>query len=222
MKVKDFISALNVSRASYYRFMRQRGKNKGIGSDTFLNALLFFRGGEELGILRPERMDSGGKAPIRSATKSTSRPAVLQLSGELDDAVEVYDSCDEVRRKIKNHLRRRGANEAQLLRDLYAQFHGPRMPKALQSAQLNKFCGQKGAMTGNMSGIYYAAYVLFEKERITMRRPKSRHRLAMEDAWYMQGGVDVKTNLNSAVYICASDSEIFMNSVGQVRSLRVR
>lgn len=222
MKVKDFINALNVSRASYYRFMRQHGNNKGIGSDTFRNALLFFREGEKLGILMPKRVDSRGKTPIRSATKSTSRTAVLQLRGELDDAVEVYDSCDEIRRKIKNHLRRRGGNEARLLRDLHAQFHGPRMPKALQTAQLSKFCGQQGAMAGNMSGIYYAAYVLFEKERITMRRPKSRHRLAMEDAWYMQGGVDVKTNLNSAVYICASDSEMFRNSVGQVRSLRVR
>jgi hypothetical protein len=76
-------------------------------------------------------------------------------------------------------------------------------------------------MAGNMSGIYYAAYVLFEKKRIATRRPKSRHRMAMEEAWYMQRGVDVKTDLNHAVYICAADSEIFVDELGQVRSLRI-
>ena len=131
IKVKDFINALNISRASYYHFIRQYRNNKGIRSDTFQNALLFFREGEKLGILMPKRVDLRGKTPIRSAIKSTSRIVVLQLRGELDNTVKVYDSYDEIRRKIKNHLRRRGGNEARLLRDLYAQFHGPHMLKAL-------------------------------------------------------------------------------------------
>ena len=104
IKVKEFINTLNVSAASYYRFMRQHGKNKGTGSDTFLNALLFFREREELGILMRKERNLGGQPPTRSPTNSTSRTAVLRLDGEIDNAVEVYDSCDKIRRKIKNHL----------------------------------------------------------------------------------------------------------------------
>jgi hypothetical protein len=89
MKVNELINTLNISNASYYRFMRQRGRNKGIGSDTFSNALLFFRRGEELGNLVPKGMDLKMEVPTQSATYSTNWIAVPHLDGELDDAVEV-------------------------------------------------------------------------------------------------------------------------------------
>lgn len=54
-------------------------------------------------------------------------------------------------------------------------------PRQIQSKQLHDFLSKKGAMAGNSSCIYYAAYVYFEKLRIKEGKKKSVMREEMED-----------------------------------------
>lgn len=108
-------------------------------------------------------------------------------TGEETDSVKVYDSCDEIRKKIAAHLRKPGVTAAQFCRDLLAQYHGDKKPPQIQSGQLTKFRGYKGADTGNTSCVFYAAYVFFEKMRLAEGKPKSKHRLEMEKIWSPKG-----------------------------------
>jgi hypothetical protein len=113
-------------------------------------------------------------------------------TGEETDSVEIYDSCDEIRKKIAAHLRKPNNTAAQLCRDLLAQYHtAERKPPQIQSGQLTKFRGYKGADTGNTSCVFYAAYVFFEKIRLAEGKPKSKHRLEMEEIWGGKGGFNV-------------------------------
>lgn len=113
-------------------------------------------------------------------------------TGEDTDSVEVYDTCDEVRKKISAYLRKPNTTAAQFCRDLLAQYHtDEKKPSRIQSTQLTKFRGYKGADTGNTSCVFYAAYVFFEKVRLAEGKPKSKHRLEMEDIWGGKGGFDI-------------------------------
>jgi len=112
--------------------------------------------------------------------------------GEETDSVEVYDTCDEVRKKISAYLRKPNTTAAQFCRDLLAQYHtDEKKPSRIQSTQLTKFRGYKGADTGNTSCVFYAAYVFFEKVRLAEGKPKSKHRLEMEEIWGGKGGFDI-------------------------------
>jgi hypothetical protein len=222
MTVKDFVAALKITSVGYYRFMKQYGKDKGSYSDTFVQATRFFQKRAAQGLPMPKKKRKI-TAPTTSKSAATNPvPAAasldIQLGGESDDAVPIYDSCDEIRRKINAHLRKPDVTQSQFLRDLHAQFQGPRRPTSLQSAQLSRFRSQKGPVTGNTSGIYYAAYLFFEKQRLAAGKPKSKHREDMEDAWAWQGGVDVKRNLNNCGLLTAVGRQTLrMNELGLMR-----
>lgn len=129
-----------------------------------------------------------------TAASSTSSASSLDVSdteipGLRDDAVPVYDSCDEIRTKIASHLSRPGVTQASFLRTLAAQFFTEE--RKFQSKQLNTFRGYKGADKGNTSAIFYASYVYFERLRIKDGGEKSAHRLEMEGVW--PNGFEVKT-----------------------------
>ncbi|KAI1497727.1 hypothetical protein F5X99DRAFT_432734 [Biscogniauxia marginata] len=78
---------------------------------------------------------------------------------------------------------------AQFCRDLYAQLHRPTC-KSFQSKMLNDFRGKKGPLAGCTSSIFYATYVYFEKKRIAEGKPKSQHRIKMEEIWAKHGGFE--------------------------------
>lgn len=107
----------------------------------------------------------------------------LSLPGEESDSVPVYDTCDEVRRKISAHLRRPGVTQAQFCREIRAQFHSADKPANIQNVQLDRFRSAKGPRAGAKSVIFYGAYVFFEKARIKQGRNKSKHRQEMEKLW---------------------------------------
>jgi hypothetical protein len=221
--------------------MNQHGPDKGQCTDTYLRGLRFFQKRLAKGTPMPRKKratapkvssssakgGSKGAAAGSSAGSSkaaaTTSPAAtdnIQLDGELVDAVEVYDSCNEIRKKISAHLRKPGVTQAQFCRDLHAQFHGPRKPATVSGAQLNTFRGQKGPVSGNTSCVYYAAYVFFEKERLAAGRPKTQHRVDMEDAWGVDHGVDVKTVLKNSQYFTLPGEKVVMNNLGRVEIKR--
>jgi hypothetical protein len=113
------------------------------------------------------------------------------------------DTCDDVRRKINAHLKKPSVTQAAFLRAASASFHNP--PRTLNARQLSAFRSKKGAVNGNTSGIYYGAYVYFEKLRIKEGKPKSKKREEMEEIHAKDGGIDTK-NMQDRLLTIAGDS----------------
>jgi hypothetical protein len=84
------------------------------------------------------------------------------------------DTCDDVRRKINAHLKKPGVAGASFLRHVAAQYHA--VSKKPTSRDLSAFRSKKGPYAGNMSAIFYGAYVHFEKLRIKEGKPKGKKR----------------------------------------------
>ncbi|KAI4848555.1 hypothetical protein E4T44_03864 [Aureobasidium sp. EXF-8845] len=196
MKIGQFCDAIGVSGNAYRRFMAQHGKFAGEGSDVYRSAWLFFKKREMAGLKISTKKQKTAATASSSTSAASRKDAVpdissIHLDGEESDSVEVFDSCDEIRKKIAAYLRRPKTTAAQLCRDLLAQYHTDKKPPQIQSGQLTKFRGYKGADTGNTSCVFYAAYVFFEKLRLAEEKPKSKHRLEMEEIWGGRGGFDI-------------------------------
>ncbi|KAF2656242.1 hypothetical protein K491DRAFT_692261 [Lophiostoma macrostomum CBS 122681] len=186
MKVGEFQKAINVTSKSYSTFMTQNGPYKGSGSSVYYSAWAFFQKREMRGLKMPKK-----KAKTDAAGNDQGVDiAGVVLPGEDDDSVEIYDTCDEIRRKISAHLQKPGVTQAQFLRDVAAQYRTTE--KRLQSKQLNDFRSKKGPYAGNTSAIFYGAYVLFEKLRLQEGKPKSKKRQEMEQVWSREGGMDTE------------------------------
>ncbi|KAK3393458.1 hypothetical protein B0H63DRAFT_387484 [Podospora didyma] len=123
---------------------------------------------------------AGGKPAFNSAGVDISG---ITLPGEETDSVPLFDSCDEIRRKINAHLKGPGVTQAQFCRDILAQFKSENRPTKLQGSQLARFRGMKGPTSGAKSTIFYGAYVFFEKIRIKEGKNKTNHRLEKEKEW---------------------------------------
>ncbi|KAK8094328.1 hypothetical protein PG997_001013 [Apiospora hydei] len=137
--------------------------------------------------------DASARSSNRSSSGSLPDITEIHLDGEEDDAVPIYDTCDEVRRKISAHLRKTpGLTEAEFRRTLFAQLHKSK-GKGIQSKQLSDFQCARGSRAGIQSCVYYAAYVYFEKLRLARGQPESEHREIMEDL-YIDG---IDRNVNS-------------------------
>ncbi|KAJ7726693.1 hypothetical protein DFH07DRAFT_714555, partial [Mycena maculata] len=111
----------------------------------------------------------------------------ITLPGDEDGSVEIYDTCDELRRKINALLRTGTITKAALLRDMSRAAYA-RAPN-IQSKQLNDFLTKKGPTRGSTSRVCYAAYVYFEKDRSAKGKAKSKHRRNMEERWGGEGGL---------------------------------
>jgi hypothetical protein len=232
MKVGEFQRAIDVSGPGYSRFLAQNGRDKGFGSDTYYRAWKFFKKRELQGKKMPTKKrvktaaSSAAAAQGTVVKKSGSETSNgkdlsnIQLEGEEDDEVPVYDTCDEIRKKISAHLRKEGIVVAAFLRDLQAQYHTTKAPTKIQSVQLNSFRNKKGPSAGNTSCVFYASYCFFEKLRIAEGKKKSTHRLDMEDI-YGYAGMNVTTVITNVAYVCSVSHTIVQDKYGQIRSVRL-
>ncbi|KAI9770063.1 MAG: hypothetical protein M1839_003291 [Geoglossum umbratile] len=214
VKIGEFCKAIDVSNKSYNDFLRQNGRDKGMMSNTFIGALRFFQKREAAGVPLPRK-----KAKTSAPASTKNRETAVQLNeitlpGEQTDSVEVYDSCDEIRRKINAHLKKDGVTQASFLRDLRAQYHT--RDNRMQSTQLQAFRGKKGPAAGNTSSVFYAAYVFFEKLRIKEGKKKSKHREAMEGVWAHKGGFDTEYSSHRG-YWAPKGASVHMDQYGLVR-----
>lgn len=89
--------------------------------------------------------------------------------------------------------------------------------KTIQSKQLSDFLAHSGATGGNTSKVCYASYVYFEKKRIAEEKPKSKHRLRMEDEWAHEGGLTRERRWQES-YIVPRGMKVVENQYGQIRS----
>ncbi|KAM7221820.1 hypothetical protein V8F06_002813 [Rhypophila decipiens] len=142
----------------------------------------------------------------RTAQRDASKPDPLDVSGasldhDLDEEgeVRVFDTCDAIRRKIRTFLTKH-------------ESEGPR--RKIQHAQLTTFMDQRGTMTGNTTGVYYAAYVFFEKLRIKERKNKSADREVVES--YHVDGLDRSLAPENVYYLVSNDARgITMDKYGR-------
>ncbi|KAK8097326.1 uncharacterized protein PG998_005553 [Apiospora kogelbergensis] len=161
--------------------------------------------------------------PTRSTPQSgsgellTDGPDLSRINLEVGDdgLVPVFDTCDEIRLKINEHMRSTpGLTAAQFCRDLYVHLRGTKFT-GLQSKQLNDFKAKEGPRAGCSSSLFYAAYVFFEKLRIAQGQPKSRHRTNMETIWADQGGFDLKNDGRHGLNIPAGKTPV-MDEFGRI------
>ncbi|KAJ7764932.1 hypothetical protein B0H16DRAFT_1883488 [Mycena metata] len=138
----------------------------------------------------------------------------VTLPGDDDATVEIYDTCDELRRKINALLRTGTITKAALLRDMSraAYTDAPN----IQSKQLTDFLTKKGPTSGSTSRVCYASYVYFEKKRIAEGKAKSKHRRDMEDRWDGEGGLPRR---REEKYFCHVDDAVVQDALGSVRTV---
>ena len=222
MKVTHFQRACGINAGSYGRFMKLKGPYSGIDNQTYEAAFKFFKDREEKGLKIPANRNKKQKVDGGEGAKGGIDVGDLKnvhLDGEEDEQVEVYDTCDEVRRKIAAHLRKPGVTKASFCRDICAVAF-PNDTKSIQGSRLKDFQTKKGPDAGNSSTVFYAAYVYFEKLRIKEGKKKGKKREEMEEVWGNQGGFS--RELNRCSYICAAGRRPVMDSFGKVSMMRTR
>lgn len=208
MKVTEFQRACGINSNSYGRFMKLKGPFAGQGNQTYEAAFRFFT----------KRKAAGIKEPTKKKVKKSEESKKMDVSstileGEDDESVEVYDTCDDVRRKIAAYLREPNVTQAAFLRSLAQMLPDPTIK--LQSKQLKDFQNKKGPLAGNTSRIYYTAYVFFEKQRIQQGKPKSKKRLENEDVWVAEGGIRRDRQMDH--FYTGPGMNAYMDSHGRVR-----
>lgn len=215
MKVGEFCKALDVSDRSYYAFMKQNGPNNGTGSDTFMAAFEFFKKREIAGLKMPtaKKAKTTADKKLGKSGQGDDKYDVgdIKLHGEDWDGVPIFDTCDEVRRKINAYLREPGTSMAGFLREVGKTFSGP-PPQGMSTTSLKTFLSQHGCMQSAGSPIFYAAFVFFEKLRIKEKKPKNKKREEMERVWG-KGGME---RISSRHIICRADERPTEDEYGRI------
>ncbi|KAG8936889.1 hypothetical protein FRC02_009979 [Tulasnella sp. 418] len=105
----------------------------------------------------------------------------VELEGELEGCVPVYDDCSEIRRKIRVLQKTPGFKVSHWLKNI----------GNINSNSLRRFLNQSGPSTGAGNTIYYRAYIYFEKKRIFEGKTKSTKRIDNEHRY--PNGFELKT-----------------------------
>ncbi|KAI1092365.1 hypothetical protein F5B19DRAFT_206391 [Rostrohypoxylon terebratum] len=230
MRKPDFYKAIGCSGTVVQRFLSKSGPDAGKNSACYRPAWKWFKlKAPDAGKRQKTKAATDAASTPTSSSDSSSRsssPEILDilniddvhLPGEETEEVPVYDTCDEIRRKIAAHLRTTGDSKAKFCRDIYAQLPHPTV-KPFQTRQLGDFLRKQGANAGCTSKIFYAAYVFFEKKRIAERQPKSEHRLNMERIWASKGGFDLVHDDRCAVWLGPGES-FYINEYGELQIFR--
>ena len=132
------------------------------------------------------QMPQKKKAKTDAKSKGEFNVEGINIPGEDDESVAVFDTCAEIRKKINAHLRIPGISKAGFLHEIAKTLPEP-PTQGMSAKSLKTFLSQSMQMTSAGSPIYYAAYVLFEKLRIQQGKPKSKKREEMEEQWGMPG-----------------------------------
>ncbi|KAK7464496.1 hypothetical protein VKT23_006665 [Stygiomarasmius scandens] len=175
---------------------------------------------------RPREDDNDNDAPNTSKpakktakTKELTDLFSISLDGDDDGTVEIYDNCDQVRRKINQHLTKSGVKKAQFMRDIArAAYPSTNPTPSIQSKQLSDFLTKRGPTAGSTSRVFYAAYVYFEKMRLSEGKPKSAHRLEMEKQWDGKGGLPRERERG---YFVPQGYEVVQDKTGAVRTQKM-
>ncbi|KAE8383863.1 hypothetical protein BDV26DRAFT_250923 [Aspergillus bertholletiae] len=213
MKIGQFQDAIGVSSRSYNAFLKMSGQYKGSESNTYIFAHRFFAKRELQGIKEPKKKPISKQAKLDTQKKYDV--SGIQLPGEEEGKAPVYDTCDEVRKKIHAHLRDPNVTKAGFLREIVKTYPPERAAK-LQGNSLTRFLEMSGSNSGNTNAVFYAAYVFFEKIRIRDNQPKTKFREEMEGIWRSEGGFDIETSNNRGFW-CHESECVSVDKYGRVK-----
>ncbi|KIX93607.1 uncharacterized protein Z520_10785 [Fonsecaea multimorphosa CBS 102226] len=136
----------------------------------------------------------------------------IHLDGEDEEAVPVYDTCDDIRTKINRFLRETpSASNAGFVRTINAAVQSP-TTKTATAAQLSAFLKRKGPTGGAESPVFYNSYIFFEKLRIQRGKPKTKKRQEMETVWGADG-MELG-DMGKRRFFCHKDSRPVINQYG--------
>ncbi|KAK0385991.1 hypothetical protein NLU13_5828 [Sarocladium strictum] len=222
MKVGEFRDELGVSGPAYGRFMSRTGTWDGEYTDTYIEAVRFFKKRELAGLplslpksKRPKTI-AEKKQEQAGPNKSTDTHTLLEtddwmLPGEDDCSVLIYMTCNEVRKELRALLKK-GISQAALCRALSKQYP-EESGRSVSAANLRYFMGQNGVDAGNASTAFYAGYCLLEKLRLKSGKAKSDFREDMEDIY---GGMGFRTDSNKW-FIGPAGKTPMVDEYGRVR-----
>jgi hypothetical protein len=140
----------------------------------------------------------------------------IHLEGEEEENLSIFDTCDDIREKIKALLQSSSMTRAAFMR-LLCSAAFPTSKKKIQDRQLANFQGQDGPKKGCESNVFYAAYVYFEKLRVKNGEEKSEKRQDMEEIWDDEG---VPRKMERGGYIVRQGSEVYEDEYGVVVTSR--
>ncbi|EXA52042.1 hypothetical protein FOVG_00497 [Fusarium oxysporum f. sp. pisi HDV247] len=212
-KVGELQKTIGISGKSYNSFMNRTGTWDGENTDTYTKAHIFFKKRELQGL--PLKANKPKKAKTAASAKALEEVLdvsnVDPLPGESDGTVPIYDTCDEIRKKIRPMLAKEGMTQAAFIRAL-----NKNLPegKSVSPANMRYFMGRKGVRDGNTNIAFYAAYVFFEKKRIQAGKPKTQFRQKMEKAWGNKG-FDIEHGANQQ-YTCSAGEEPVVDEFGKI------
>ncbi|RSL79881.1 hypothetical protein CEP51_007013 [Fusarium floridanum] len=214
-KVGEFQRTIGVSSKAYLSFMNRTGTWDGDNCDTYHKAHRFFKKRELQGLplKAPKPKKPKTAASAKAAAEVLDVGGVDELPGEETGSVPVFDTCEEIRKKIRHVLARDGITQAAFIREINKS-----LPEgqSVSAANMRYFMGRKGPRDGNTNITFYAAYIFFEKKRIKAGKPKTDFREDMEAAWGPLG-FDREHGANTH-YIGSVDTVLAINRYGQVQS----
>jgi len=158
-------------------------------------------------------MAKAAKAAAAQATADLLDVSAITLDGDEGHDVPVHETCDMVRRKVRNFVGKNGVTQAAFLRAIGVAAHGPGS-KPVNSGSYSHFMALKGPLSGNTNTAFYASYVFFEKLRIKQKKPKSADRLEMERVH--RHGVDTTRLASNQHYIVRKGTTVAMDKYGSV------
>ncbi|TGO51549.1 hypothetical protein BCON_0159g00270 [Botryotinia convoluta] len=194
MNATNLQRAIGVSSKCYRMFMNKSGHDEGSVSNVYYNAVAFFKKRDlrksmppvlpsppllPHSLSSPPAVKYSLPAKKKKRLSKAARPydvSDIELQGEDTESVPIYDSCHEIRKKIKAFFRNASSNESAFCREIAKTFPDGR---GVLTKTLNNFMKQKDPH-GNQSPAYYASYVFFEKVRIRNGKPKSQDRKKSE------------------------------------------
>ncbi|CEF73005.1 hypothetical protein FGSG_00956 [Fusarium graminearum PH-1] len=213
-KVGEFQKTIGVSSRSYNSFMNRTGTWDGEQTDTFVKAHHFFKRRELQGL--PLKANKPKKPKTAAASKVIDKllnvSSVDPLPGEAQGTVAVYDTCNEIRKKIRALLAKEGMTQAAFIRALNKNL--PEDGQNVSPANLRYFMGCKDVRGGNTNIAFYAAYIFFEKRCIQDGKPKSKFREEMEKAWGSKG-FDTEHGGNQQ-YTCFAGERPVIDKYGKI------
>ena len=143
-----------------------------------------------------------------------SRIEDITLPGEDHDGIAIYDTCDEIRARLRLHLSTPGRTQAAFLRDAVAAMGSFYAGTTIGNKSLSDFLKKDGPLEGNTSKVYLAAYCYFEKVRILNGVAKTKKRLENEEVWADGGGIERRKLRNHAW--CAAGQRPYRDRWGKM------
>jgi hypothetical protein len=178
-----FLQAVSCNSKSYGSFMKLKGAWNGTQNGVYWGAARFF----EIEKRRVAREKKSAAGKRKHAELAASRKQAKQEGGQLlaqlakvdvPDGAPVFDTCAEVRRKIRAFLKVSGVTQSAFLKHI-----------GVAPNSFNSFMKQTGRadpqcianmQPGAANHVYPKAYRFFEQKRLLEKKPKSAARLSNE------------------------------------------